>query len=117
MIDKQRQTVGLAKAGRPSNKIGVARTPINSVPTLAEAGIDKGQARGDVAKKGQPESNPQTSGINPATFDDLGNRSGWAVIPAPHALLGRQARSHARTLQPVGNHFLHVKEVFPRPIA
>lgn len=37
----QRETVGLATAGRPSSKIGSAADPISRAPTLAEAGIDK----------------------------------------------------------------------------
>jgi hypothetical protein len=41
MMEDQRKSVGLAKAGRKSKTIGVSETPI----TLAEAGIDKNLAR------------------------------------------------------------------------
>jgi len=40
MIKRQRETVGLAKAGRPPI-IGSVADPISARPTLAEAGIDK----------------------------------------------------------------------------
>lgn len=39
---EQKETVGLAKAGRPSS-IGVSETPIS--PTLASQGIDKNLAK------------------------------------------------------------------------
>ncbi|MBB2709770.1 hypothetical protein N2597_07500 [Rhizobium sophoriradicis] len=42
MRQAQKETIGLAKAGRPP-KIGVPDTPI--IPTLAEAGIDKNLAK------------------------------------------------------------------------
>ncbi|TBF29317.1 hypothetical protein [Rhizobium ruizarguesonis] len=42
MRQGQKETIGLAKAGRPP-KIGVSETPI--IPTLAEAGIDKNLAK------------------------------------------------------------------------
>jgi N6-adenosine-specific RNA methylase IME4 len=42
MMEEQKETVGLAPAGRPSKKIGFSENPIT--PTLAEAGIDKNLA-------------------------------------------------------------------------
>ena len=42
MIKRQRETVGLAKAGRPPI-IGSVADPISARPTLAEAGIDAAQ--------------------------------------------------------------------------
>jgi N6-adenosine-specific RNA methylase IME4 len=43
MMESQKETVGLAPAGRPSREIGFSENPI-SKPTLAEAGIDKNLA-------------------------------------------------------------------------
>jgi hypothetical protein len=43
MMEAQKKMVGLAKAGRPSKQNRVTEKP-NSVPTLAEAGIDKNLA-------------------------------------------------------------------------
>ncbi len=40
LIRAQRETVGLAPAGRP-RKIGSDEEPISKPPTLADAGIDK----------------------------------------------------------------------------
>src|SRR4029077_2712095 len=39
LLEAQRQTIGLAPAGRP--KIGISEIPISKPPTLLEAGIDK----------------------------------------------------------------------------
>jgi N6-adenosine-specific RNA methylase IME4 len=43
MMESQKETVGLATAGRPTKEIGFSENPI-SKPTLAEAGIDKNLA-------------------------------------------------------------------------
>ena len=48
IIREQKETVGLAKAGRPP-KIGLPKNPISDTPTLSEAGIDKNLAH--VARK------------------------------------------------------------------
>lgn len=45
LIKAQRATFGLAKAGRPTKKIGGFNPPISKPATLAEAGIDKDLAK------------------------------------------------------------------------
>jgi N6-adenosine-specific RNA methylase IME4 len=45
LIEKQRQTVGLAKGGKPYHRSGFTGLPGNLVATLTEAGIDKNLAQ------------------------------------------------------------------------
>ncbi len=49
LIKAQKDTVGLAPAGRPSTKIGFSKNPISRPPSLKESGIDKNLA--DRARK------------------------------------------------------------------
>jgi hypothetical protein len=45
MRQEQKATIGLAKGGTPYKSTGVGRTPVEKMPTLADAGISKNLAK------------------------------------------------------------------------
>ncbi len=65
LIAEQRETVGLAQAGRP--KIGLQENPINSTPTLAQAGIDK-----NLANRARKLAKIESDASNSETVSELG---------------------------------------------